>query len=81
MKNYKLGDFDVAVLLGVLPWLRNWMNVLSRLIDSDIPYLLISWDPIEINRVASYLKDFTYEEVGRVNVSKKSRVILFQRRQ
>jgi len=80
IKNFSFfGKYDVAVFLGVLPWIDNWQDILSKINNANIPMILISWDSYELNRVAFFMKNLNYEEIKRTSVSKKSFISLFKK--
>lgn len=73
------GEFDVVVMLGLFPWLRNWQRTLNWLSMSGIKMCLVSWDGIELDRVAAYLSRLGYWETKRVDISRKSSISLLER--
>jgi hypothetical protein len=73
------GEFDVVVMLGLFPWLRNWQRTLDKLSMSGIKMFLVSWDGIELDRVAEYLSRLGYRETKRVDISRKSSISLLER--
>ncbi len=75
----RIAGFDVAVLLGVLPWLKDWQSLLRRLDSVGIEMFLISWDEIELDRIAVFLDSLGFKEIDRRVVSDKSRIGLFVR--
>jgi len=72
-------EFDVVVMLGLLPWLSNWQRTLDGLSMSGIKMFLVSWDGIELDRVAAYLSRLGYGETRRVDISRKSSISLLER--
>ena len=71
--------FDVVVMLGLLPWLKNWQRTLDGLSKSKIKMFLVSWDGIELDRVATYLSRLGYTETKRVDITRKSSISLLER--
>ncbi len=81
IRNYSFAqNFDVAVFLGVFPWLHNWMNTLKAINKADISKIIVSWDQIEINRVGAFLHNLSFTETKRVQVNEKSVISLFEKR-
>ena len=72
-------DFEVAVFLGVLPWLENWMLTLQELVNNGISQMVISWDIFELNRVTNFLEKRGFYEKVRIQANSKSSISHFIR--
>ena len=53
-------NFDIAVILGVIMWLKNWRSFLDNIAQIDFSYILLSWDKIGILRVSEFLSQRKY---------------------
>lgn len=69
-----IGGYEVAVFLGVLPWLKNWMATLEGVANIGVGQVLISWDPHELDRVSAFMSRFGFCEDSRVSLNSKSAI-------
>jgi Polysaccharide pyruvyl transferase len=70
-------NYEVAVFLGVLPWLKNWMETLQAVAGSGVSQMLISWDEYELDRVSAIMGRKGFRESCRVKLNSKSSISHF----